>query len=560
MKQAVVAVVILLVVFGATGAAIPQAAEKATVQGVVLAAGTERPIAGARLTLMKAGQLLPGRQTGPSVSIQELTGILALSGAEGRFEFRDIDPGRYKLTVVGDGYVRREFTRDADPLVLTAGQTLQDLVVRLTPAGTITGFVRSPSGRPLAGVPVRVLKRSYTSSGTPQFRPDASTRTNDRGEYRFFWLTPGRYSISAGTGANTLMTGAEFAIFEEQSTMGNVIPETYPEVFYPTSITPEAATSLDLQPGSELRGINFVLDSLRKYRIRGRVLDPTTGRPPAKGHIVISGGGSRNVEFDPATGAFELSGLVPGTYSVSLVADDNFLDFTLGRGSGPVATVRVVVTDADIDDLAPTWIQPTVLSGRVRVEGELPSASGLDRLRVQVRDPESNSRQATVAADGTFVLNNLPDAPYRISVTGVPANFYLKEIRHNNRDILGAAARFSGNGTVEIVISSRGGRVSGLVVDEQRRPAGAVEAVLVPNTPRDRPDLFKTMTTGADGRFSLSGIAPGEYRLFAWRDPEPYAYFDPEVVKRFDPLGVPVSVSESSAQSVDVRAIPWDLP
>ena len=66
---------------------------------------------------------------------------------------------------------------------------------------------------------------------------------------------------------------------------------------------------------------------------------------------------------------------------------------------------------------------------------------------------------------------------------------------------------------------------------------------------------LQSVETDAAGRFSLAGIAPGDYRLFAWEALEPYAWFDPDVLRPFESMGQPIHVAESSAQSIDVRMI-----
>ena len=43
--------------------------------------------------------------------------------------------------------------------------------------------------------------------------------------------------------------------------------------------------------------------------------------------------------------------------------------------------------------------------------------------------------------------------------------------------------------------------------------------------------------TDQEGRFTLRGITPGDYRIFAWEDIEPFAYFDAAVVKQYEAAG-----------------------
>ena len=86
------------------------------------------------------------------------------------------------------------------------------------------------------------------------------------------------------------------------------------------------------------------------------------------------------------------------------------------------------------------------------------------------------------------------------------------------------------------------------------QPIPGVQAVLVPDRNRDHAKLFKAATTDQTGHYAMRGIPPGDYKLFAWDTLESYAYFDPDVMKKFESQGKPVHVTESSKQNLDM---PW---
>ena len=75
-----------------------------------------------------------------------------------------------------------------------------------------------------------------------------------------------------------------------------------------------------------------------------------------------------------------------------------------------------------------------------------------------------------------------------------------------------------------------------------------------------RQALYRNEFTDQEGRFTFRGITPGDYRIFAWEDIEPFAYFDPAVVKQYEAAGKLVHIQESSAESVEVRLIPAATP
>jgi hypothetical protein len=125
-------------------------------------------------------------------------------------------------------------------------------------------------------------------------------------------------------------------------------------------------------------------------------------------------------------------------------------------------------------------------------------------------------------------------------------------------DILNRPLRFNGSesGPLEIVISSKTGVIEGRVTAERMEPAAGAQIVLVPEQNRDRTRLFRAVMADQNGRFRVGEIVPGDYRLLAWEALEPYAYFSPELLRRFESRGVRVQVGPSSKQTLDLKAIP----
>ena len=81
--------------------------------------------------------------------------------------------------------------------------------------------------------------------------------------------------------------------------------------------------------------------------------------------------------------------------------------------------------------------------------------------------------------------------------------------------------------------------------------------VLVPDPKRrDRPELFQRTSSDTSGHFSLKGISPGEYKLFAWEDVESDAYQDPEFLQPFENQGESVTIREGSHEDRRLKLIP----
>jgi len=57
------------------------------------------------------------------------------------------------------------------------------------------------------------------------------------------------------------------------------------------------------------------------------------------------------------------------------------------------------------------------------------------------------------------------------------------------------------------------------------------------------------------GRFSLVGLPPGDYTLFAWEPVQGTNYVDPDFFEAFEGLGKPIHVEEGQQQAVQLELI-----
>ncbi len=80
--------------------------------------------------------------------------------------------------------------------------------------------------------------------------------------------------------------------------------------------------------------------------------------------------------------------------------------------------------------------------------------------------------------------------------------------------------------------------------------------VLVPmGKRRENPYFYRTTLTDALGKFSLQGVPPGEYRIFAWDDVDSGAWQDPEFLAVYEERGTRVTVVEGAILATDVKLI-----
>jgi hypothetical protein len=229
----------------------------------------------------------------------------------------------------------------------------------------------------------------------------------------------------------------------------------------------------------------------------------------------------------------------------------------------------VNVSDSDLDGVEVTVSVPPPIHGRLTLEGQL-SQVGVDRMRVQmlpwVDGAISMARFMMapplaiflVQPDGTFTVEGVSPGEYKVGIVAMDPNSYIKEVRLGSADALDRpmAVTATGDAILNIVISPRAAQLEGTVVDHNLQPVSGVQAVLIPDQHRDRADLYKDVVTDAAGRFQMQGIAPGDYKLFAWSSLDPYSYFNTNMVQRYESQGQPVHLLESSRGTVQAKVIP----
>ena len=107
----------------------PQQTARFSIQGTIAAEKTDQPLSGVQVALSKDAE----RGTVPPTIEPVFTDDL------GRFVFKDLDEGTYRVAVTLNGYVKmeygqRSFGGQGTTLKLGKGEALKDLVVRLTRA------------------------------------------------------------------------------------------------------------------------------------------------------------------------------------------------------------------------------------------------------------------------------------------------------------------------------------------------------------------------------------------------------------------------------------------
>jgi hypothetical protein len=164
-----------------------------------------------------------------------------------------------------------------------------------------------------------------------------------------------------------------------------------------------------------------------------------------------------------------------------------------------------------------------------------------------------------VAATGDFSLF-VAQGDFRVNVTGIPANTYVKSIRMGAQDLLRSPLRVAGSADnpLQITLGTDGATISGSAVDEGGRPFTNATVALIPDSAdmRSRPELYRNATTDSEGNFRVTAIAPGSYKVFAWEWTSPDSWQNTDFIRAYEGLGKVVRVSASGQEKVQLNVIP----
>ena len=595
---------------------------KATIEGTVVRSSTGEAVSRAQITIVRnaaapvaAGQPNPaatqpqaagqrgappqGAQGQANAANQTPSIAPVFTDDQGRFQLTDLEPGTYRLFAARNGYTRMEYgqklmNRPGTVLNLTAGQIMKDVAFKLTPAGTVTGRIVDELGEPLPGMTVQILRSTYDQNGKRTLQPTSSAKSNDLGEYRVYFVPPGRYFVSALAAAPSFDAILAAATNPGGGANANeVVAPGYVQTYYPNTTDYTRAAAIEVLPGSEVSGMNFTMVRQQRFHVKGHVTDLTTGKPPQVAQLslsprnsavaqnpldaILGAAAGTGANYNSTDGTFDLRDVAPGSYWLQTLAQGTPAtgapQGAAGAAAAALASITtaiqpIEVSGADVDNLAIVVGGGLAIPGRVQVEGTPPPAFGFERISL-VLVPASGVvtlgsllQVARPAGDGAFSLEKVNAGEYRLGVQGLPPAMYVKSAKFDQTDILAAGFTVTDRspGTLQVVISANSGQIDGNVLDKDSKPVRGIPTVLIPDRNRDRRDIYKSVQTDQNGHFVMNGIAPGDYKLFAWEDIEPFSYYDPDVLKQFEDNGKPIHVVETTKETYEIKLIPAAIP
>jgi protocatechuate 3,4-dioxygenase beta subunit len=486
----------------------------------------------------------------------------AVTDADGRYEFVGLEPGEYAV-IAGPPELRATFLRqafgEAGPmdvndrpvpnLVLKGGEVRNDVHMSLARALAIEGRVTDENEEPMAEVNVQLFR----SDGTEY--PARPMSTDDRGEFRFFGLPPGRYHVCARPRSGFARPAADDL--------------RYVRTCHLASTQKSAAADVVLTSG-DASGIDIRLQRSKTYSLSGSIVD-ASGTPADQAFVgAIGDEESTSANAVSKQGRFVLSGLAPGRYvlTASIGGPRDPGDLRPPTRERETAWATIDMANGDFSDVVLTLSKPQTVAGRVVFESSktrVPKGAGLviqtNVLPNQWRFYPSRPPFSPVNDALSFQLTGIYHFPLIVGIGGFPDGWVLQSVRYGGADItdrptdLAAEPR---SRRIEIVLTDRVARPNVRVTNPDGTPARRVRVVLFPaDSARWKVLRFAPLRDiDRDGRLKLAAVAPGEYLLVALDDADASVlYREPERIESVAPLARRVTIAENDERVFELQPV-----
>ena len=498
----------LLVLYSFGGSAqTPSKAPTASISGRVTIDG--EGVAGITVTAATSGSPLDNR-----------TVAKATTDDDGKYQLTGLAAGQFTITPLAKAFVvstSGAYKQPGQSITVAEGETITKIDFALVRGGVITGRITDTDGRPVIGERVNVVGRDVSDAGYPVPVFDGPrNKTDDRGIYRIYGLSPGNYKVSIGQAA----AGGNVAIMG----MGG---SQYTKTFYPGVAEEAKATILEISEGKEISNIDIVArKSGRGSTVSGRVVDADSGQPVPNVYVVHAslnegtqqlGGMNFSGSQTDANGKFRIDNVQPGHYAAYMLAIGD------GTTSSYSDQTPFDVSDGDVSGLEIKVHRGATISGVAVVENNFDAAvaSLLQTVSLiafgNTKGGAPSFSRSQITGDGRFNFSGLAPGKVQINVVGFPTpakgltlvRTEVDGIEQREGIEVSAGAKVTG---VRLVFAYGAGSIRGEVRAEGGTlPSGLTLQVIIRSaTGGARP--FSGVAD-ARGHFVVENIPPGTYEV-----------------------------------------------
>jgi len=492
----------------------PRSFQGATITGQLVDARTFQPLRGA---IVRAARIASNKpDAAPNIGFR--------TGEDGKFILRGVAPGIVNFYVMKSEYMSGPY---ASVRPAAGGERIENVVLTVLPAASISGRVVDQSGQPIAGARVLsgiLVQGDATKQRTVSSQVTATVTDND-GQYWIGGLAAGEYGVAASPYGQT------------ESTRD------------PTDPTFGQTITVKLDIGEERIGADLVAELRQMSRpagakrlrgtnvVSGRVVD-TTGRSVPNAFVVMSPenpDGGFLATTDNA-GNFRITDVPSGTFGIGATAPGFRMAPQL-RTEPPLTPMTVEVKDGSATNgVVLTLRRGAVISGAIIDEFGDPVFAAVTIVGPYRSDVGVSGRSITADARGRYRVTELLPGEYLLSVQTPAATEVHFEDQPGHESVLASAPVFY-PGVPRASLASRvavgeGDESTGVDIVLRPVPVAQINVTITASRPVSGIQLQYIpldnliairKTSELTGSTATLDVAPGRHRLLAWANLAPPA-------------------------------------
>lgn len=464
----------------------------------------------------------------------------ATTDEEGNYRLAGLPAGSFKIVptakalAVGPDAKTKQLGQQVN---VAEGESITKVDFALVRGGVVTGRITDAEGNPVIGERVSVVtKDAGEESRQMAYMEGPRNKTDDRGIYRVYGLSPGNYKVSVGQpggGGGSVMG------------MGG---SQYLKTFYPGVQDEAKATIVEVNEASEITNIDITPGKPASgFSVSGRVVDADSGQPIASAYIAYSPVKDAELEMagmnftgsqTDANGKFRLESVKPGRYAA----------YTMAAGqenstySDPVA---FEMSEGDVSGLEIKVHRGATINGVAVIENNFDPAvaailksAAIYAFVTQKGLSAPSYGSGKINPDGSFQFTGLAPGKAKIGLMGFPTTPKgLTLIRTEVEGVdqpegieVAAGAQIKG---VRLVFAYGTGVVRGQVkIEGGALPEGTNLQLSLRSPAGDSRRFNDVLEIDSRGHFVAEDLPAGTYELFlraATKDEKAASLFEPVI-------------------------------
>lgn len=506
----------------------------------------------------------------------------ALTDGDGRFAIDGVPAGPQAVDVSKPGFFNPGSAGNAyapagvsgPPHNVLVAADMPDVIFTLAPACAIRGQVDLSTGDPAEGIEVGLVRRVIVD-GRAVWQASGFTRTRSDGTYRFGGLADGQYALHTtptfdSEPYSTLVANGKAAAAERWG---------YAGVYYPDARDPSGASAIEVSNGSEAQA-NFTL-TREPFQTVSVSLPPPAVHAPASYSAELTDGSGHLLpyptQYDASSHTLQAA-LPDGTYSMLITAAPQPIQTVALRGSAEAGSIlsgeaNFTVAGRPIAGLRPplapisaTPVQVSVIHGAAST-----AATGSEQVVVMLSPAGGLMGGVSGGAVVGEYASGIAGGPLQASYM-LPGQYWAHTFL-SSRGLCESSFTAGGaslareplsiglNGQTaptELTLRDDCAQLDLSLPETLMAPAAGEEkfytVFVVPDFDFTWDIVPVVLRPSSGGSFTLSGLTPGDYRVYMFEGSANLEYHNPAALAALPNPGQAVTLSPGATANLVLEA------